>query len=158
MCSYCRLESQGKEMSKLSNVIQDLHTATVSLTETIQLLQFSVSKQSPTPDQLSNTTADTKKTFQKKPQQDRKFNVVIYGINEYPKGTPRHERSGLDLSSVARIITKVINPLSIRDLHRLGKYQEKSRHPRPILTRFNRAIDVSLLLSKPSSLPIGIRI
>jgi len=130
------------------------------------LLQSSVSKQSPTPDQPSNTTADiasAKKTFQEKPQQDWKFNVVIYGIDECPKGTPRHERSGLDLSNVAQIITKVaidesINPLSIRDLHRLGKYQEKSRRPRPILTRFNRVIDVSLLLSKSSSFPIGIRI
>ena len=39
-----------------------------------------------------------------------------------------------------------------------GKYQEQHRHPRPILIRFNRAIDVSLLLSKTSSLPNGIRI
>ena len=159
------LVSQNKEISKLANTIKDLNSVIVSLTETITLLQSSVTKQSSTPDQASNATADitgTKKTtFQDNPQQDRKFKVVIYGIDECPKGTPRHERSGLDLSNVAQIITKVdenINPLSVRDLHRLSKYQEKSRRPRPILTRFNRAIDVSLLLSKTSSLPSGIRI
>ena len=85
----------------------------------------------------------------------------MYGIDECPKGTPRHERSGLDLSNVAKTITKVdenVNPLSIRDLRRLGKYQEQSSRPRPILVSFNRAIDVSTLLSKTSSLPNGIRI
>jgi len=75
--------------------------------------------------------------------------------------TPRHERSDLDLSNVVQLITKVdenINPLSIRDFYRLGKYQDKSTRPRPILTRFNRAIDVSLLLSKTSTLPKDIHI
>ena len=33
-----------------------------------------------------------------------------------------------------------------------------TRYPRPILIRFNRVIDVSLLLSKAGSLPSGLRI
>ena len=165
LCSYCMLVIQNREISKLANTIKDLNSVIVSLTDTITLLQSSVTKQPSTPDQVSNATADitvTKKaTFQDNSQQDRKFNVVIYGIDECPKGTPRHECSSLDLSNIAQIITKVdenINPLSIYDLHRLGKYQEKPRRPRPILTRFTRAIDVSLLLSKTSSLPSDIRI
>jgi len=92
-------------------------------------------------------------------QQNCKFNVVLYDIDECPKGTKRHERSGLDLSNVAKIITKVdekISPFSIHDLHRLDKYQEQCTRPRPILIRFNRVIDVSLLLSKTSSLPMSI--
>ena len=44
----------------------------------------------------------TKKTnIHESPQQDRKFNVVVYGIEECTKGTPRHEHSDLDLSNVA---------------------------------------------------------
>ena len=77
------------------------------------------------------------------------------------KGATRNEWSGRDFSSVTKIITKVnenVSPLSIRDLHRLGKYQEQSRRPRPILIKFKRAIDVSILLSKASTLPKGIRI
>ena len=87
--------------------------------------------------------------------------IVMYGIEECEKGAPRNERSGRDFSSVTEIITKVnenISPLSIRDLHRLGKYQKQSRRSRPILIKFNRAIDVSILLSKASTLPKGIRI
>lgn len=172
LCSYCMLVSQNNEISKLAGIIKDLNSSIVSLTETITLLQSSVTKkstsddqQTSTFDQTANTTTDTtvtKKTnVHESPQQDRKFNVVIYGIEECAKGMPRHERSGLDLSNISRIITKVdenINPLSIRDLHRLGKYQEQSKRPRPILVRFNRAIDVSILLSKASSLPNSIRI
>jgi len=56
-------------------------------------------------------------------------------MNVTRAGTPRHERSDHDLSSITEIITKAddnINPLSIHDLLRLGKYQEQSRHPRTI--------------------------
>ena len=54
-----------------------------------------------------------------KGNRDRKFNVVIYGIDECEKGAPRHERMNQDLHKVTTIITKAktnINPLSIRDL------------------------------------------
>ena len=162
LCSYCMLVSQSREISKLSNIIKDLNTAVHSLTETITLLQSSVTKQSPTSDQAVIASADiasTKKTtIQHSSQQDCRFNVVIYGIEECPKGTARHKCSGLDLSNVVKLVDENINPLSIRDLHRLGKYQDNSTRPRPILTKFNRAIDVSLLLSKTGSLPNGIRI
>ena len=59
----------------------------------------------------------------------------MYEIDECEKGAPRNERLGRDFSSVTEIITKVnenVSPLSIRDLHRLGKYQKESRHPQPI--------------------------
>lgn len=94
-------------------------------------------------------------------QHDHKFNVVVYGIKECNKGTPRHERTDHDLQSVTQIIAKTesnIIPLSICDLLRLGKYQENPSHPRPLLVKFNRAIDVSTLLAKTSSLPKEIRI
>ena len=83
-------------------------------------------------------------------QHDHKFNVVIYGIDECDKDTPRNERSGHDLSSVTQIITKVDVPY----LQRLGKYQNPSRHPRPSLIR--RAIDVSLFYPKQFPYSSGI--
>ena len=79
------------------------------------MLQSSITKQSPTSDQAVSASADiasTKKTtIQHSSQQDRRFNVVIYGIEECPKGTARHERSGLDLSNVVKLITKVMKTL-----------------------------------------------
>ena len=66
-----------------------------------------------------------------------------------------------DLHKVTTVITEAktnINPLSIRDLLRLGKYRDNFKKPRPILVRFNRAVDSTLLLSKASALPKNIRV
>jgi len=51
-----------------------------------------------------------------------------------------------------------VSPLSIRDLLRLGKYNENSKNPHPILVKLNWVIDVSALLSKAKSLPKIVRI
>ena len=161
LCSYCMLVSQNEEISRLANIIEGLNSSIITLTETIQSHVTKSSAPAQLANAETNATATNKTNTHENLQQDRKFNVVLYGIDECPKGTPRHERSGLDLSNIAKIITKVdenVNPLSIHDLHRLGKYQEQPRYPRPILIRFNRAIDVSLLLSKADSLPSGLRI
>jgi len=131
------LETKLASKDSNSNISEENNASTADLTQTVS----------------SNTNQNL--------QHDRKFNIVMYGIEECDKGTPRNERSGRDFRSVTEIITKVnenISPLSIRDLHRLGKYQEESRRPRPVLIKFNRAIDVSILLSKTSALPTGVRI
>ena len=57
---------------------------------------------------------------------DCKFNLVIYGIDESPSGTNRSERVKHDVDSSVPILTKIngdINPTSIRDCFRLGKYK-----------------------------------
>jgi len=92
---------------------------------------------------------------------ERKYNVVVYGIKECGKGTPRQEWLNHDLDKVTLIVTEgenSINPLSIHDLLRLGKYREQSKQPLPILVKLNRTIDVSLVLSKSRFLPKEIRI
>ena len=95
-------------------------------------------------------------------QEDRKFSVVIiYGIKECRKGTPRYERLNHDLDKVTSIVTQgenSVSPLSIRDLLRLGKYCDQSKKPRPILVKLNRTIDVTTLLIKARSLPKETRI
>ena len=56
---------------------------------------------------------------------ERKFNIVVYGINECSKGTPRHRRLQSDLSSVVSVLSKLdnnIQPQSIKDCYRLGKF------------------------------------
>jgi len=166
LCSYCTLVSQNKEIKNLANIIQNLNTSIVSLTETITSLQSCVTKQCPTSDQPvndeTNVNGSTQKTaLQDTPQQDRKFNVVIYGIQECSKGTPKHERLNHDLDKVTSTITEgdnSISPLSIRDMFRLGKYREQSKIPRPILVKLNRTMDVSVLLTKARSLPKHIRL
>ena len=111
--------------------------------------------------QLVATTKKSSKLGGDKTEEDRKFNVVIYGINECNKGTPRNERLNHDLDKVTSIITQgdnSVSPLSIRDLLRLGKYRDQSKTSRPILVKLNRTIDVTTLLIKARSLPKEIRI
>ena len=54
---------------------------------------------------------------EKTKDEDQKFNVVIYGIEECKKGTPRYEKFICDLNKVNSIITNVesgISPPSVR--------------------------------------------
>ena len=86
---------------------------------------------------------------------DRKFNLVIFGIDESPNGTNRSDRAKFEVDSTVSILTKInanINPTSIRDCFRLGKYKQNPRRPQPILVKLNRAMDVADILSNRSSI------
>ena len=53
------------------------------------------------------------------------------------------------------ILTKIngdINPTSIRDCFRLGKYKQNQNRPQPILVKLNRAMNVTNILSNSSSI------
>ena len=92
---------------------------------------------------------------------DRKYNLVIYGILECDKGTPRSRHLETDTINVFTVITNVdssIHLQRVRDCFRLRKYSDNGR-PRPILAKLNRTADVSSVLSKWGSLnkPIYIK-
>ena len=93
---------------------------------------------------------------------DKRFNLVVYGINESQKGTPRHKRLQSDLERVVSVMSGLvssINSASIKDLHRLGKFNTLLTRPRPILVKFIRAADVMSVLSNRRLLthPISIK-
>lgn len=86
---------------------------------------------------------------------DRKFNVIVFGIDECSKGTSKHVRLESDLSSVVSVLSGLnsnIHSQSIKDIYRLGKFNRERKHPRPLLVKFIRAADVSSILSKRGSL------
>jgi len=177
-CPHCRLVSQDKQLQQLKSVVEELSKEVVSLKTTtvpdclessspppqqrlsqeIQSTSTAASKE--TQPAINTKTATTAKKSNNR-EEDRKYNVVVYGIKECGKGTPRQERLNHDLDKVTSIVTEgenSINPLSIRDFLRLGKYREQSKQPRQILVKLNRTIDVSLVLSKARFLPKEIRI
>ena len=178
-CPNCRLITQEHQMQELKSTIESLHKKVSELKaqskDTTDLPNSVQESQDGIPHPTSGVPTEpatirsvqvpaitaSKKT-DNKAYNDRKFNVVIYGINECDKRTNRSERQSQDLHNVTKIVTEgdnTINPLSIRDLLRLGKYREQANKPRPILLRLTRTIDVSILLSKAAkSLPKGIRI
>ena len=84
-------------------------------------------------------------------QVDRKYNLVLYGIGESLKDTPRLQRVEHDLGEISKALTSVVptfNPTSIKDFHRMGKFNPNQSKPRPLLLKFLRSIDVDILLSK----------
>ena len=186
-CPHCRLIAQDSQLQELKTIVDGLAKEVISLKATVaadadhpnlpskqcrqqdtqQQCQQQVTRQILTQDIQTPATVSaingstTMKKIDTHDEGDRKFNVVIHGIKECSKGTPRHERLRYDLNEVTKIVTSTegsISPLSIRDQLRLGKYNEHSKQPRPVLVRFNRAIDRSLLLSKAGTLSGGIRI
>ena len=182
-CPNCRLIMQEHCIQELKSTIESLHkdilelktqcndNTVIDLPNSVPESQDGISQATsgvstePTTTRsatVQETATTASKNTDSKTHDDRKFNVVIYGINECDKGTNRSERLSHDLHNVTTIVCEgdnSVNPLSIRDLLRLGKYREQANKPRPILVRLNRTVDVSILLSKAAkSLPKGIKI
>lgn len=87
---------------------------------------------------------------------ERKYNLIVQGIVEYPHGPDVQERKLHDLEKASETISSVLSSVdssSIRDVYRLGKYIPNHERPRPLLVKLIRATDVSVILSKKSSLP-----
>ena len=78
---------------------------------------------------------------------ERKFNLLIFGVKEHDKGTPRHLRLSRDHSSAGSILSSVDESVScdsFRDCFRLGKFHPD--HSRPLLVKLVRSHDVALVL------------
>jgi len=76
------------------------------------------------------------------------FNIVLSDLPECPKGTKKLERDYADLKSATSVLTEVdnsIQPLSIRDTVRLGKFNPTGS---TMLVTLNRSADVTPILSK----------
>ena len=90
---------------------------------------------------------------------DRKFNLVIYGVKEHPKGTDRRARSKSDIDNCVRILKQAdndINIQSVRDCVRLGKFNSSNTRPRPLLVKLTRIPDVDSVLYNRSNITEGI--
>jgi len=85
-----------------------------------------------------------------KPDTARKFNIILFGLDECSKGTKKMEREKSDISNVSTVLTDLddsIQSHAIRDTIRLGKYNPSGR-PRPLLVTLNRSSDVNIIQSK----------
>jgi hypothetical protein len=80
----------------------------------------------------------------------RKFNIVIFGIEECRQGAKRPERLAFDLSKVESVLVDIDGSLkssSIKDCYRLGRYSADQEKPRPLLVKFVWIEDVSKVLA-----------
>ena len=154
-CLNCTVSLQKQEIDILKEQVKTLSNKLDSLLPT-PTPDGNVTRQSVNKVQSSSSQSISENKPQSNSQfSDRKFNLVIYGIDESPSGTNQSERVKHDVDSSVPILTKIngnINPTSIRDCFRLGKYKQNQNLLRPILVKLNRAMDVTNILSNRSSI------
>lgn len=89
------------------------------------------------------------------PRVDRRFNIIVFGIEEFPSGTFRTTRLKGDFDKVSDIILTLEqgtgHSSSVRDCRRIGKYDGNSSKSRPILVQLNSTVDVAHILSLKKS-------
>lgn len=84
---------------------------------------------------------------------DRRYNVVVSGIPECSDGISPHQRWSSDVNQISALFAKsslAIQPSSILDCHRLGRFSSSNTRPRQILVYFNSCTVVMDILSKRS--------
>lgn len=88
-------------------------------------------------------------------ESDRKFNVIVYGVDESEKGKSRFDREAEDLQKALTVFQSLeqnIDSNSIKDHFRLGRYDINQSRSRPVMVKFVRSADVRCILSKCSQL------
>ena len=152
-CPTCRLTT-------LEALVQDLQKQLRALQETTPKPAIAEPRSSCTQHEFQNQQNDTARRYDmnqhpipfsptvQRSRADRKFNLIVYGIKEHPKGTRKHLRSVNDTTAVISILKSIhssVTEFSIRDCFRLGKYSEL-RH-RPLLVTLSRSNDVLSILA-----------
>lgn len=169
-CPHCLLK-------KHTTTILELKATVASLTETIEALQISVTKPTePTPESVSVPGGSSSVNIQPKlvhvvptskpiisatNYEDKKYNVVMYGVKESPPKTSKPDRLENDLQSITNEFAKAdlqIQATSIKDCFCLGKYKSDAPRPRPILIKFLRSTEATLVLTKIASFKAPVRI
>ena len=175
LCPHCMINKQTQEINSLKQLVK-------ALTKDLALLKNQPSAsgenlgQSSAPrndsgtvtnkDTIAGTNPNRLQTTSNSsinyPTTDRKFNVIVYGIDENPPNTKRHARLKNDIKAFHNALISAsiqIEPSAIKDCFRLGQYKSESDHPRPLLIKFLRSTDATYLLTSKTQLkhPIYIK-
>ena len=93
------------------------------------------------------------------PKEDRRHNLIFFGISESPEGTSFRERLKMDYTSIFSAVEPLVASSSSGSLHsairtctRLGRY-DSSRRPRPLVVKFNDFSLIPTILRNSNRLP-----
>ena len=137
------------ELAEAKILINDLKNRNVSYSAAVAGEISSVSALTSASGPSTTPGTMTRETNRRDVQtDDRKFNVVVSGLEECKEGTSR-QREDLDkVVSLFNTVDSALSPSSIKYHFRLGKYSAVSKKPRPILVKFVQSADAYSLLSK----------
>ena len=164
---HCIFTHQRDEINILKQLVESLTEKISSLESNNSITSNSTSK---TPNLIeanhSITTSETNHNHLHTPssglveppkaKSDKLFNVVMYGIKESKPNSSQATRLKHDMEAMQNVLTNIdpaLSKSSIRDFHRLGKYNTSNPQPRPILIKFLHTFDATSVLSKRSSVP-----
>ena len=163
-CPSCCSAKNEEEITALKSTVQKLESNLLRLQTVVDNLapksirtdnaNQTESKSDVSTDPTAITVSDPSNDTRLQ-SQERKPNIVIYGIAESNKGTPMRTRVSNDFEAAINAL-QPLNPSvsehSIRDCTRLGKYIPTNPKPRPLLVSLNNSYQVSKILANRSKL------
>ena len=157
LCPHCRLQENATEIALLKDNLAALTSEIASIKTQLssakppnqpQQSQLSSSESSNSEERTPSSPTHTSSDKHEFDRLEGKFNLVVYGIPESPKGTKPNSRLAKDIENMVPILADLCPPISdqsIRDCVRLGRYTENKN--RPILVKLSRACDAASILA-----------
>ena len=146
-CPHCKFDAQQKEVDKLRDTVKTLSNELALLKSKDKPSEPFTNVDQTENQQVPSKLPDKAATASKNPNvADRRYNIVIYGIEESSSNISRINRSQSKLEKIVSVLPSV-NPTSIKDFHRLGKFKKNQDRPRPIIVKFLRILDAAAVLS-----------
>ena len=160
------IAKQSHEIAELKNIVKDL-TSKIDQLSTPPSNQTTLGSSDATPTSVlasdnSNDQQEQQTQFVQRQyppvilivppscdppnEMDRRYNVVVYGVEESSSNVSRISRSQSELEKIVSVLPNV-NPTSIKDFHCLGKFKKTQERPRPIIVKFLRTLDAAAVLS-----------
>jgi len=137
-CMYCEIQAQKVEIENLMSSITVLQTNLNDLRRKLELVTQPPQASTSQPAHTSNVPTASNipsSAYPSTTNNERKFNIVVYGVAENPQNTNRKQRMKNDMEKVMEALSETdidIEPSDIKDLYRLGKYDQNSERPRPL--------------------------
>ena len=168
-CVSCRLNIHSseidilhKEVNRLSKELSELKSLVTSsrshsrneVSKPSDACSPSISTEPVTKTTSTSPSSAHHKDISHRHHENRKFNILVFGIQECKQGLHYKQRFASDLHNVSTLFSKSSSKIpssAIKDCRRLGKFNPDSVRPRPILVRFNTCAAVLDILANRSS-------
>ena len=126
-----KLEDEIHQQNSLSKRVKDLEVKLTTNTD-----QIPQSKQNTYASKVSESNAPpllpTEAPKQIPVTSDRKFNIVVFGVEEPPSEMSRINRQKHDLGKILKTISSIdssFTAASFKDFHRVGKFRQNASKP-----------------------------
>ena len=170
-CSQCRLDRQERDIISLKTLVTNLSSHLALISDELATLRSSQLTTATTAEatdeatgsQLISSSSRTLPTYyphdalgvfrplysHSDMPSRRRSNLILSGLPESCKGTPRYLRTRQDLECAGEILSSIDSLVTVNticDCFRLGKYKENNSRPRPLLVKLSRPSDVQSIL------------